>query len=65
MPHGMRYNSETSRMTPDSIYYTIKIGDPDISEGEVQPDGKKSSLKNKGLEKRTFEKLEKSPEVKK
>jgi hypothetical protein len=32
------------------------MGDSDMSEGEAQPDGKKSSLKKDGLEKRTFEK---------
>jgi hypothetical protein len=40
-------------------------GDSERSDDDGQPDGKKSSLKKDGLEKKTFDKLEKSPEVKK
>ena len=36
-----------------------------MSDDDGQPDGKKSSYKKDGLKKKTFDKLEKSPEAKK
>jgi hypothetical protein len=39
--------------------------DSEDSNDDDQPDGKKSSRKKDGLEKKTFDKLEKSPETKK
>ena len=40
-------------------------GDQEDSNDDDLPEGKKSSYKKDGLEKKTFDKMEKSPETKK
>ena len=57
-------NSESSHTTLDFIIIITRHeeGDSERSDNDEQPDGKKSSLKKDGLEKKNFDKLEKSPE---